>query len=457
MGHKRHSHKSKSSSSKRQELSSDDDNPFEPSEESSAVVQDSDAEEEKVEEPKEEEDADLEEDLFGDKAVSDEDAYDVEDVPPEEEEEVVKVEKKKPGAKKPTVIEMPADDIDIDLAKEALTCPLCCKQYTYPVVNCKGCQNYPVCHSCLEAFAKAKNGGTATPPCPKCKRVGRTPDGGDDGGGFEESRYHNSIIGQKLVHCKNQHKGCTDKPCMSQLETHLDKYCRFTSVNCKNNKFGCPWKDIRSKLAAHEDLCQLEKAALRIRKREEEFKALNDKVLELQRGAEAAVRTVEAALKRGTSLLRTEADIDFLQKKSLAQFKQISSFNKIRKLDTVTVQLHNGSRKPINLNIEITLGEHKFYTLSIFTDDIVPRFPLTVAGYILPQDAAISAGSAGVVPFGIRFTQAHEKFIVFQEVDAFTINPSTPKEELEQILEVRDQFIKFAAVGCVLWPNEKRA
>ena len=436
MGKKRKNHSS-SSSSKRQSVEDDvesDGNPFSEVVESDSV-------------PAEEDPIFDEDNIAVDVPPDDgpDDLLSEGPVPPEEEEPPAIVPA--PVAKKAIAIEIPADpaeDIDIEVARKALTCPICCNTFRYPVVNCIACKNYPMCHECLQNFAQQKNGNTQITPCPGCRGTK----------GFEESRIHNGWIGQKRIPCKNQPKGCREQPQQDQHENHLNKYCLFSPVTCRNVKFGCPWRDFRGKLAAHEDLCECEKKALRIKKREEGFKMLNDKVRESQRLVEIAIDDLELATQRAADLLRTETEQLYLQQKTLSMFKPISSFNKLRKPDTIAVNLHNSSSKPITMNVEISLDGKSFFSLTAFTNAPHLRYPLVVAGYVLPQDASIGAGSVGVVPFALKFNKSNQKYRIFKELDVF---PFSTEEEQEQIIEARDPLIKFAIIGSVLWPNEKRA
>jgi hypothetical protein len=105
------------------------------------------------------------------------------------------------------------------------------------------------------------------------------------------------------------------------------------------------------------------------------------------------------------------------------------------------------------MTVEITVDAKKFFTLTAFTNAPQLRYPLVVAGYVLPQDTSIKEGSAGVVHFALKFWADDRKFSIFRETDVLS---STTEEEQEQILESRDPLIKFAIIGSVLWPNEKR-
>lgn len=440
MGHKRKKHSSSGSSSKRQEVeasSHSDSNPFE------AVVEDSVGPEEENEEGDEDI---IPVDVPPDESVDDEDMPELLSPENVEEVEVPKVKAKPtkaPMVKKKPVIELPHEDIDMDLARQALTCPICTNQFRYPVVNCDHCQNYPMCHECFESIALAKNGNTEKTPCPLCRSTK----------GFSESRVHNGLIGQKRVPCKNQPKGCLEKPSQDQHETHLNKYCLFGIVVCRNSKFGCPWRDFRIKLAAHEDLCECEKKAERSKKRDEAFKLLNEKIQEAQRVAETTIARVEVAVLRGVLAIRAETEQLYVQQKTLSMFKPIYSFTKLRKPDSVAVVLHNSTNRPITMTVEITVDAKKFFTLTAFTNAPQLRYPLVVAGYVLPQDTSIKEGSAGVVHFALKFWADDRKFSIFRETDVLS---STTEEEQEQILESRDPLIKFAIIGSVLWPNEKR-
>ena len=169
---------------------------------------------------------------------------------------------------------------------------------------------------------------------------------------------------------------------------------------------------------------------------------------------EIAIDDLELATQRAADLLRTETEQLYLQQKTLSMFKPISSFNKLRKPDTIAVNLHNSSSKPITMNVEISLDGKSFFSLTAFTNAPHLRYPLVVAGYVLPQDASIGAGSVGVVPFALKFNKSNQKYRIFKELDVF---PFSTEEEQEQIIEARDPLIKFAIIGSVLWPNEKRA
>jgi len=118
-------------------------------------------------------------------------------------------------------------------------CSICLEIINPPAVACINCFQSFCEMCCLEYQSKSD---IDEPPCPLCKA----------------SRFEwknnvglNTILANRVVHCKFQDRGCTKMIQYQELDSHVANKCKYADIKCSAREIGCKWSGDKKLLGKH--------------------------------------------------------------------------------------------------------------------------------------------------------------------------------------------------------------
>jgi len=360
------------------------------------------------------------------------DESDVEDIEDSSENVVVDVnpfdeifgsKKSKPdneesiGSWSEQISKRPKRDDDSSSSDEPLfklpKCPICLGPLNMPVVDTDCCQN-SICEGCVLECVVSGADYSEGPKCPCCRHRPFT---------YSESTVYNRLLGSREVACTNAQHGCNARVPISDMQTHIDKFCDFTPVTCEQEPFGCPWTGVRSQKVGHEERCvHVDQAKVRKaweaeeRRMHERLHALEDRCQVAEQRIDVAVTKFRGEIDKQLKELKhmQSTHIDNLTNGYMVMPKPGERALSVRRQDTRTLA---STSMLLRMVVDVQDGE---CVISIASKDVRLRYPFWIAGYVVCLNKGMDARKAT--------TQFHYRFGSSKDVTELT---RIPKSALE--------------------------
>ena len=292
-------------------------------------------------------------------------------------------------------------------------CPICLGPLAMPVVDTDCCQN-PICEACVLDCVVAGSDYSGGPKCPICRKRPFT---------YTKSAVFNRLLGSREVACTNAENGCKLRVPISDMQTHIDRFCEFTPVKCEQDPFGCPWTGVRSQKVEHEVHCtHVDQAKARKaweaeeRRMYDRLHALEDRCKVAEDRIDVAVKKFHGEIDKHIKELRhmQQTHVDNLTNGYVVMPKPGERALQVRRQDTRTSA---STSMLLRMLVDVVNGE---CIISVASKDVRLRYPFWIAGYVVCLNKGMDARKAT--------TQFHYRFGSSKDITELTRIPKTALE-----------------------------
>ena len=208
------------------------------------------------------------------------------------------------------------------------SCPICTSILRKPLKSCRNGHN--MCGECHDRLVKEYEPRSIDPQCPEC-RISITD--------TSHNMLAEKTMGYLKVPCPNIEQ-CGTSISLLEYNDHVEKDCKYATVECKYRSCGCNWTGFNKDSTNHISNCQFILISAKSEEMCSEFKRVTNRLDEMSR----RIREIQTVEKRLSETIKIhDSYINAKQRQRIACFFSQQSIVIIRKDDTHYCTTHSFS------------------------------------------------------------------------------------------------------------------